>query len=130
MPPNRCWPSGRRAQTITIVEEHGDARLSGGKRLGELVPRRDEHRLADGVQRNFVTCTQYLDAADTGDHVVLEVEHGRRLDRLQDAQRAVVERRIAPYEKCACPIVRQVLADGVSSELRAFSMPGGNPGLI
>ena len=51
---------------------------------------------------------QSLDAADARDHFIVEVDTLTLPDQLDDADRAVIERRIAPDEKAAATVIAKL----------------------
>ena len=90
-----------------------------------------EHRLADVVERDAMSCRQRLDRGDAGDDVVVDVDAGG--DGVEDAQRAVVERRVAPRQEGADTAGFQFGFDGVGPQrppARRASRrpPAGRPG--
>ena len=68
-------------------------------RLAQPPPGGDVHRAADRVERDAVARGQRLQAGDPRDHRLLEGDARRPRRCLEDAQRAVVERRVAPDQQ-------------------------------
>ena len=69
--------------------------------FGELASGGDVNRLADAVERDPVPRRQRLHAGDARDDVKIECNGLHRRDLIDDPQRAVVERGIAPDQKSA-----------------------------
>src|SRR5690606_4262908 len=95
-------PGLRRAgeeRAFTVEHHHG---RTGQPVLTQPASGGDEHRLADVVERNAVPGGQRLDGGDAGDDVVADLDVFG--DPVQDAQRAVVQRRVTPGEKGADPV--------------------------
>src|SRR5262245_44444612 len=93
------------------IEHHDDIIDAVGQTLGELAPGGDVHRLSDPVQRDPVSCGQRLHAADAGDHFIRERDDPSGEDLIDDPQRAVVERGVAPDEKGAAFVVAELVTD-------------------
>ena len=84
----------------------------------------DQHRLADVVERDAMSGRQRLDRGDAGDDVVVDLD--ALSHRIQDPQRAVVQRRVAPCQKGADAVGREFAFDGVGPHRRARRMPVGD----
>ena len=65
-----------------------------------------------------------LDRGDAGDDVVLDVDVRR--DRVEDPQRAVVQRRVPPRQKGSGAAVGQLGLDGVGPDSGARDVPVGD----
>ncbi|QNQ98705.1 hypothetical protein BGI51_14030 [Pseudomonas oryzihabitans] len=92
------------------IEHHHQAVQVRGEAL-QAPAGGDLQGLADAIERHPVARGQGLDAGDAGDHLVVEVQPAFAPDRRQDAQGAVVQRRIAPDQEGAAFVVRQLVLD-------------------
>ena len=66
-------------------------------RVAQLPTGGDQHRFTDLVERDAVPSRERLHRGDARNDVVLDVDFGR--DGVEDAQRAVVQRRVTPGQE-------------------------------
>src|SRR6476659_1837306 len=90
-----------------IQQHHHTARIIG-KSFGQLASRCQQYAFADLVQRDPVPRGQNLNAADARDHLEFQ-RQTFDAHPFDDPQRAVVDRRIAPYQESA-DVIRSHLA--------------------
>src|SRR3981189_690353 len=88
------------------------------------------NRPSDAVQSDLVSCSQCLDAAYSGNHFVLECDGSFGDDLVDDSQRAVVERRIAPHQKGTAFPVSELLLDQPLVYGNSLRVPCPDAGLI
>ena len=82
-----------------LAVEHDDHIAEGGGVLIEQPPPGgDMDGLADSVQDDLVPRSEQLNAADAGDDGQIKI-NSKLPDRLDDADRGVVEGRIAPHQE-------------------------------
>ena len=114
---------GRACPKRAVGVEHHDRR-AGQPVRAQLPAGGDQHRFADLVERDAVPSRQRLDRGDAGDDVVVDVDVGR--DRVEDAQRAVVQRRVAPGQEGADAVGTQFGVDGRRPDPRSRRVPVGD----
>ena len=78
----------------------------GVDRLAQLRPS-SRDRLTDLVQHDPVPGGEQLQAGDAGDDVLLGLDRAAREDPLDDADRRVVERRVAPHQEADVAVLLQ-----------------------
>src|SRR3954468_4077125 len=90
-------------RTVAVEHHHGAPRESVAP---QLPAGGDEHTFANVVERDAMSRRERLDSGDAGDDVVVDVDVGGH--GVQDAQSAVVERRVPPREEGADAVGRQL----------------------
>ena len=120
-PPDRVsGGQDRKAQSPSSIT----TALPGQPVCGQPPARGDQHRLANIVERYAMSCRQRLDRGDAGDDVVVEVDALRH--RVEDPQRAVVQRRIAPREEGADAVGAEFAFERVGPDGGPRGMPVGD----
>src|ERR1700712_3301781 len=119
----RAPPDVRRRRAVAegaVAVEHDDGRACQAV-LAESAAGGDQHRFSNVVERDAVACGQRLDRGYPRDDVVVEVDlcgHD-----VEDAQRAVVQRRIAPRQEGADAIVGKFVEQRLSPPPRPRRVP-------
>jgi hypothetical protein len=101
-PPDPGLRRGLGERAVAVEHHH---RGSGQALFAQPAAGGDQDRFADVVERDAVPCGERLDRGDAGDHVVVEFDVSGH--PVEDAQRAVIRRRVAPSEEGADPVVGQ-----------------------
>ena len=110
-PPDAGLRRTAQKRTVRVEHHHGAA---GQPVVAQLPAGGDQHRLADVVERDAMSRGERLDRGDAGDDVVVDVDVRR--DGVEDPQRAVVQRRVAPRQKCADAAGSELGFDGVGPD--------------
>ena len=112
-PPENLGLAVEALEHLVVVEHHHRARKRVGLAFAHPPPGGDGDRLADAIEGDLVPRGEGLYGADPGDHLDRERMTGPP-HVVDDAQRAVIDRRIAPDEECAAFPVPQVFGKQLS----------------
>lgn len=108
------------------VEHHDRAVEAGGQAVGDAAGGSDVDGFADAVERDSVGRRQGVHARHAGDDRILERHPVAGQDVVDDPQRAVVERRVAPDQERTDPVVAELDGDGLGEAVGARGVPVGH----
>src|SRR5262249_17951334 len=98
--------------------------------IGKLAACRDVNGSPDPIKRDPVSRRQSLDRTDARNDLIAERDSASSADLLDDPQRAVVERRVAPDQKSTTLVYAQLFADQAFVNVRSLLVPGSHRRLV
>ena len=111
-------------ERLPSVEHHDELAHAVGPAFGQSPPGGHEHRLADPVQRDGERGGERLGRGDAGDDRDVEVDGAALGHLVEDPQRAVVQRRVAPDEERGGPARAHLRLQRGLEALDAGPVPG------
>src|SRR5216683_1201508 len=120
---------GQTRKRLCAVEQYDHAAEFAGKAARELASGSQQHAFADLIERDAMFRRQHLHAADPGDHLDVQREP-LGAHALDDPQRAVVDRGIAPYQNASDFVFLKLALEAVTIDIGEATMPFVDAGEI
>src|SRR5450631_865408 len=120
---------GQTRKSLRAVEQYDDAAEFTGKAACELAPGGQQHTFTDLIEGDAMLRRQHLHAADAGDHLDVQREPVGA-HPLDDPQRAVVDRRIAPYQNASDFVFLKLVLEAATIDIGEAAVPFVDAGEI
>src|SRR5229473_2632420 len=120
---------GQTRKRLRAVEQYDHTAEFARETARELASGGQQHAFADLIERDAMFRRQHLHAADPGDHLDVQREP-LGAHALDDPQRAVVDRRIAPHQNASDFVFLKLALEAVTIDIGEATMPFVDAGEI